>query len=269
MENEIDLREIFQILWRGKYFILVVTAAFTLTAVLYLYFLAIPAYRSTALLNLAAYQVRGKEMITLIKQNQVVSDAVNDLATEPDLLAQSITVSDLPDYESVLQIEVEYTDPEVCVASIKQTGLAIIQTVSCYRLEQINWEQERNKKLIAFLDEAIEEYLLSRDTRFTEPLEEDPVYKRLLEEKASCLVKLELLNFDLTELTEKTAADADLWLNGQNDTAQPVTVNKKAYVIAVVLLSFILSILIIFARKYFLVGAPASRDGLNGADQIK
>lgn len=265
MENEIDLREIFQILWRGKYFILVVTAAFTLTAVLYLYFLATPAYRSTALLNLAAYQVRGKEMITLIKQNQVVSDAVNDLATEPDLLAQSITVSALPDHESVLQVEVKYAEPEICVNAMKQTGVAIIQTVSRYGLEQMNLEKERTEKLIAFLDKAIEEYLLSRDDRVAELLE-DPVYKRLLEEKASFLVELELLNFDLTELTEKKAVDADHWLNSQSDTARPVYVNKKAYVAIAVLLGLMLSTLIIFIRNYFLIGAPTSRDLSNGAD---
>jgi len=39
--------------------------------------------------------------------------------------------------------------------------------------------------------------------RFTELLEEDPVYKRILEEKAECLVKLELLNFNLDELAGK------------------------------------------------------------------
>jgi len=42
MENEIDLRELLQVLWRGKYFILAVTAAFILAAIFYIYFMTTP-----------------------------------------------------------------------------------------------------------------------------------------------------------------------------------------------------------------------------------
>lgn len=265
MENEIDLREIIQVLWRGKYLILAVTAVFTIAVFCYIYFIVTPVYKSTGLLDLSLYHVKGKDIITLIEQNQVVKDALKDLTVEPDLLAQSITVSALPDHESVLQVEVKYAEPEICVNAMKQTGVAIIQTVSRYGLEQINLEKERIEKLIAFLDKAIEEYLLSRDDRVAELLE-DPVYKRLLEEKASFLVELELLNFDLTELTEKKAVDADHWLNSQSDTARPVYVNKKAYVAIAVLLGLMLSTLIIFIRNYLLIGAPTSRDLSNRAD---
>ena len=79
-------------------------------------------------------------------------------------------------------------------------------------------EKERTEKFLAYLNEAAAEYLLSRDDQITELLEEDPVYKRILEEKAECLVKLELLNFNLEELAGKPVLDADLWLNGQDET---------------------------------------------------
>ncbi len=262
MENEIDLRELLQVLWRGKYFILAVTAAFILAAIFYIYFMTTPVYQYSALLNLEHYEVKGKEMLTLIEQNAVVAEAVKGLVEDPDELAKSVEINIIPgDEEATLQIKNEYSDPEICTASVEQVGLAIIETASDYRFKQMSLEKERTEKILAYLNEAAAEYLLSRDDQITELLEEDPVYKRILEEKAECLVKLELLNFNLEELAGKPVLDADLWLNGQDETARLVTINKKLYLAAAVLFGLILSIFILFIRHYFLVGAPAIHDG--------
>lgn len=262
MENEIDLRELLQVLWRGKYFILAVTAAFILAAIFYIYFMTTPVYQYSALLNLEHYEVKGKEMLTLIEQNAVVAEAVKGLVEDPDELAKSVEINIIPgDEEATLQIKNEYSDPEICTASVEQVGLAIIETASDYRFKQMSLEKERTEKILVYLNEAAEEYLLSRDDQITELLEEDPVYKRILEEKAECLVKLELLNFNLEELAGKPVLDADLWLNGQDETARLVTINKKLYLAAAVLFGLVLSIFILFIRHYFLVGAPAIHDG--------
>lgn len=260
MDNEIDLREIFQVLWRGKYLILAVTAAFALAAVFYIFFMTTPVFRYSALLDLAQYQVKSKEIIALVEQNEMIPEAVKDLVNDPDELVQSAEVNILTDNESVLQIEVEYTDPDICVSSAKQIGLAIIQTVSDYRFKQMNLEKERNEKLLAYLDETAAEYLQSRDEQITDLLDEDPVYKRLLAEKAEYLVKLKLLNFNLKELAEHPPIDTDLWVNGQSETARPVTSNKKIYLAAAVILGLMLSVFIVFIRHYFLVSAPALRN---------
>ncbi len=264
MENEIDLRELLQVLWRGKYFILAVTAAFILAAIFYIYFMTTPVYQYSALLNLEHYEVKGKEMLTLIEQNAVVAEAVKGLVEDPDELAKSVEINIIPgDEEATLQIKNEYSDPEICTASVEQVGLAIIETASDYRFKQMSLEKERTEKILVYLNEAAAEYLLSRDDQITELLEEDPVYKRILEEKAECLVKLELLNFNLEELAGEPVLDADLWLNGQSDTAYPVSVSKKLYLAAAVLLGLMLSVLIVFLRHYLGgAGAAASRDGL-------
>lgn len=258
MENEIDLREIFQVLWQGKYIILVITAVFALAAVFYVFFMITPSYEYSVLLDLAPYQVKGKEITALIEQNQSVAGAVKDLAEDPELLARSAEVS--IENETLVQIRVEYADPEICVRSVKQIGAAVIETVSEYRLKQMITERERYENLLAYLDETAAEYLLSRDERITELLEEDPVYMRLLEEKAACLVKLKLLDFDLKVMEENAPVDIDLWIDDQNETADLVSSNKKLYLVAAVLLGLMLSVLVVFARHYFLAGAPALRN---------
>jgi len=203
-------------------------------------------------------------MLTLIEQNAVVAEAVKDLVEDPNELAKSVEINIIPgDEETTLQIKNEYSDPEICTASVEQVGRAIIETASDYRFKQMSLEKERTEKILVYLNEAAEEYLLSRDDQITELLEEDPVYKRILEEKAECLVKLELLNFNLEELAGEPVLDADLWLNGQSDTAYPVSVSKKLYLAAAVLLGLMLSVLIVFLRHYLGgAGAAASRDGL-------
>jgi chain length determinant protein (polysaccharide antigen chain regulator) len=249
MENEVDLREIFQVLWRGKYIILVITAFFALAAVFYIFYMITPAYEYSALLDLASFQMPSKEILALIEQNQVVDGAVKGLAEEPDLPVQSIKISIVN--ENLLQIRVEHTDPDICVSAVKQIGLAVVETLSEYRFRQIKLEKERYEKLLGYLDETAAEYLLSRDEQFTELLEEDPVLKRLLEEKASCLVNMKLLNFDLKELEEHLPVDNNNWIDDQNETADPVSSNKKFYLVAAVLLGLMLSISIVFIRHYF------------------
>jgi LPS O-antigen subunit length determinant protein (WzzB/FepE family) len=250
MDNEIDLREIFEVLWRGKYLILGVTAVFILAAVLYIFVLAAPAYRYSASLDLNAYGLKGKEVLTLIEQDEVIAEAVKDLTADPGKLVSAARVDTLND-EPIIQIEVKYSDPAVCLKAVKQIGTNIIETVSEFRTGQMYLEQERTEKLLVHLDETVEEYLRSRDKQITALLEEDPVYKRLLEEKAANLVKLKLLNFNLAELTGQPARDTDLWLNGQDEAARPVPVNKKLYLAAAVLLGLLLSVFILFTRHYF------------------
>ena len=175
MENEIDLRELLQVLWRGKYFILAVTAAFILAAIFYIYFMTTPVYQYSALLNLEHYEVKGKEMLTLIEQNAVVAEAVKDLVEDPNELAKSVEINIIPgDEETTLQIKNEYSDPEICTASVEQVGRAIIETASDYRFKQMSLEKERTEKFLAYLNEAAAEYLLSRDDQITELLERTP-----------------------------------------------------------------------------------------------
>lgn len=241
-----------------------VTAAFVLAAIFYIYFMTTPVYQYSALLNLEQYEVNGKEMLTLIEQNAVVVEAVKDLVEDPNELAKSVEINIIPDdEETTLQIKNEYSDPEICIASVEQVGRAIIETASDYRFKQMSLEKERTEKILVYLNEAAEEYLLSRDDQITELLEEDPVYKRILEEKAECLVKLELLNFNLDELAGKPVLDADLWLNGQDETARPVSVSKKLYIAAAVLLGLMLSAFLIFARDHFRGTSPSDRTGKN------
>jgi LPS O-antigen subunit length determinant protein (WzzB/FepE family) len=255
MENEIDLMEIFQVLWRGKFIILAITAVFFLAAVFYVFFMTTPAYEYSALLDLSSFKIQGKEVITLIEQNQVVNEAVKGLAEDPGPLARSAEVS--LKNETLLNIKVEYTDPEVCISAVKRIGAAVIEALNEYRFKQVLREKERYENLLAYLDEAAAEYLQTRDAKITELLEEDPIYKRLLEEKAECLVKLKLLNFDLKELEENPPVDVDLWVNDQDDTAAPVPSKSKLYLAAAVLLGLMLSVLVVFARHYFLSSNPA------------
>lgn len=250
MEVEIDLKEILRIMWRGKYWIIGITALLTLVAVFYVFFLVTPAYRYSALLDLTSYEVKDSEALALIEQNEVIAEAVKGLSEEPDELIQAVDVIFLSGIGSMLEIVAEYSDSDICKDAVKRTGIAVLETVSDYRLTQITLEKERNEKLLSHLDETIAEYLLSRDEQITALLEEDPIYKRLLEEKAACLVNLKLSDFKREGLADQPAIYADIWLNEQGEIPQPVTINKKLYIAVAVLFGLMISVLFIFTRHY-------------------
>ncbi len=251
MDNEINLKEILQLFWRGKYFILAVTAIFAIAAFFYVFIMVTPAYRFSAFLDLTPYQVDGKDAIMLIEQKEVVLKSVKDLVGNLEPLVQSIEIKASPDNKYVLKIGVEYTDPEVCVNSVKQTGLGIIETVSEYCREDMSFEEEHNRRLISYLDEMTAEYLLTRDEKILELLEEDPIYRRILEEKAEYLVQLELLNFNLGELSQIKKSMDDHWVDSLATKAQPVSGNKKTYIAIALLFGFMLSLFLLYLRHYF------------------
>ncbi len=259
MDNEIDLREIFQVLWRGKYLIIGITALLTLAAAVYVFYMTAPTYQYSAFLDLTSYGIEGKKAMILVEQNKVIAEAAKDLTDNPNEPARSAKINLLNDKEALLQIEAKHADPEVCISSVKQIGLAAIETISEYRLKQALLEKERNEKLLIRLDEIIEEYLLSKGNQITNLFEEDPIYWQLLTKKAECLINLENLNLNLKELAEYSIADADTWINNQQKIARPVPTNKKLYIAAAMLFGLMLSILILFVRYHFLTGAPAVR----------
>lgn len=251
MDNEIDLREIFQVLWRGKYLILGITALLLLSVLFYLLFIVTPSFQYSAFLDLQTFGVKAKEALSLIEQDDVIEEAVAGLTDDPGELARTAKVNTVDDNESILEIKVEYAEPDVCLNSVKQIGVAILEAVSEYRKDQIVIEKERSERLLVYLDEAVEEYLQSRDKQIMELLEDDPVYRRLLEEKAASLVKLKLNDFNLNELAETPVLDAETWINSQEGVARPVTINKKFYFAAALFLGLALSIFILFIHHYF------------------
>lgn len=254
MENGIDLREALLVLWRGRYFVLLVTAFFALVTFLCVFMIP-PTYEYSNIIDLNPYQIKGKEAKRLIERNQKISNSVRDL---PEVtLAKLVKVSIDPDNEYTLLVSARYNDPEVCFSLVKQTCLGLIEAISNHRSEQINIEKKRSEKLLSFLDKTAEEYLLSRDDQILHLLKEDTVYRMILEEKAECLVSLNLLNFELEELEDLSSSEIGIWLGGYEGTASPVSVNKKAYIAVAAILGLMLSMFILYFRYYFFATMPA------------
>jgi len=259
MENEINLKEIFEVLWRGKFVVVAVTGLLTLAALFYVLFLAVPTYQYSALLDLTSREIESKKVQALIDQNGVIAKAVNNLPVEPGEGAPAASVKYLNDKEAVMQIAAKHPDPNVCKNAVEQVGLGIIGTVSEFLLEQTSLQKVHHEKLLAGLEGTVDQYLRSRDTGITDILEEDPIYKRLLLEKGECLVVLEELNLNLEEFGQSPTRDAVTWAGKLEGTARPVSINKKLYVVTAMLFGFMLSVLIVFVRHYFLISSPGLR----------
>ena len=91
-----------------------------------------------------------------------------------------------------------------------------------------------------------------------EILEEDPVYKGILEEKAENLVELSRLHFDLKELENR---DIDPWLNVRQKAASAVPANRKLKMAIALVLGVMLSVFVLALRHYLAATAPAAEGG--------
>lgn len=266
MRDEIDLREMLQIFWRGKYLILGITAGVVLLTAVYFFLLVPPLYESTALVDLELYGVTGKEMLTLIEQEGLVEEALQGSRDGDSVPPDDISVEAEDEKAPLLQIRAESPDPESCASAVALVGGAIIETTNRYRLDKINGEMEQLERFILYLDDAAEGYLQSRDSRIMELLEEDPVYKGLLGEKASKLVQLSRLDFELKELENP---DPDPGLKIRQKAAAALPVHKKLKMALALVLGVMLSVFVLALRHYLAATAPAAEGGPAASQEAK
>ncbi|MGB4243456.1 MAG: Wzz/FepE/Etk N-terminal domain-containing protein, partial [Dethiobacteria bacterium] len=114
MENEIDLREIIRVLWRGRYIILGITVLSAILALVCSFLFTRPVYEATATIDPTPYREEtGNNLLTKIPPNQVVLEAVQELSENPAELADSISLEPVGE-TGLLLVQAIHADPELC-----------------------------------------------------------------------------------------------------------------------------------------------------------
>lgn len=274
MENEIDLREIIRVLWRGRYIILGITVLSAILALVCSFLFTRPVYEATATIDPTPYREEtGNNLLTKIPPNQVVLEAVQELSENPAELADSISLEPVGE-TGLLLVQAIHADPELCADLVQRAALALLSWERDNRIEQLTAQKEQLEEALDRLDETIGQLYgdpgdrdLNKYTPYTVDglkgvfLELDPVYKGLLTEKSNILVaynntlvKLEQLSNDPNFKPENL-----IYPGGSPD---PIPSHRELKVVLTGLLGFMFSILVVFTRHYLMAtGIINSKSG--------
>ena len=160
--EEIDLKELFQILWEKKIWIIIITLLFAFLGLAYTETLVVPKYRATTKLLLATdssnsdSSTQKQDTITttevainsnlvstyseLVKSNKIIRQVISNLRLNASegAIRNSVTVTAVSDTE-VIQISVMNEDPDLSAKIANEIAKVFIESVKeFYGIENVH-----------------------------------------------------------------------------------------------------------------------------------
>jgi len=118
-EDEIDLKELFKILWLKKNFILGITTTITILAGIYA-FNKVPTYGATALIEIGSYKFHNTVFINNNNNKKINIDNPADLTKKLNLLFPKATTSKPKKLNSFIEIRANSTSVDLAKKEIQK-----------------------------------------------------------------------------------------------------------------------------------------------------
>lgn len=256
MENEIDLKELILIAWRGKYIIIAITLLAMLLTAGYSFLLAVPTYEYSVRVDPTLFEVTPAEVQQLYGGSQLILDAVKEIDSEnPAEVAAAVKVEAISNTDYFL-IVATHRDNRKSIEIANQVGIAILEQLQENHSETLRQRKERLDRDIAGINEIIDDLFPREDDRFivyTPPqggayTGMHPVYERLLREKGSRTIELLEALFEIALFEDKMIVDpAVLIMDGSQKTH---AANKKVNIALSFVFGLALSIIVVFMHHY-------------------
>lgn len=262
MENEIDLREIIQLLWRGRYIILGITVLAVILALAYILLFTGPVYQATVTIDPTPYGgADGSNMLSNIPSSQVILEAIQDLREDPAELVDNISLEPVEGTGLIL-VRATHPDPELCGDLANRAALALLSWEKENRIDQLTAQKKQLEEALDRLEKTIgelygdqEERDLSKYIPYMDEslkgvfLELDPVYKGLLTQKSNLLVDYNNTVVKLEQFSSNPGYKPEnLLYPGVPPELLPS--NRLLKLVLAGLVGFLFSILVVFTWHY-------------------
>jgi len=258
-EDEIDLKELFKILWDKKNFIISITAIITILAGIYA-FNKTPIYEATALIEIGNYN-----NINYNNNNKVLVDSVPELVKKLNLLfidllknekdrkATITSISTTKGVSGFLDIKSEASSNELAVNEINKV-VSYIQNKHQTELEnilnnrksritslerQINTIKNKQLALLSNKDDLNENQALFNNLQFISMINDEQTIE-LINEKSALDVLLNKRNYNNSKVVGRIATNN-----------HPIKPKKKLIIAVAFIAGFILSIFLVFIMNAF------------------
>lgn len=252
-DNEIDVREFFKVLWRGKYFIVAVTVICALIG----YFLFTPRYNAEAVINLTPFENTVDDYMKMIDFSEITAEvSAKTGADNLDLEWENLTVIGSRSTQKLLGIKASHELLDVSKEAVETAAVLVFRAILQNQKEFLVEEKGSLTRNLEYIDaEFVDKYgteILNGNA------EENPVYKVFMEEKGNLLVQIKEISFRLKELEEGTSYKEDLLIYPAVTDSSSQIRRKKMYNTAIVaFLGFVLASGVVFLRHVYLMPPSA------------
>ena len=147
MEEEIDLKELITIWWKGKYFIIAVTIIAMVIAAISSILCTTPLYRANALIVTDTYNGWIREIIDHPDEKSFIDNSLAEIVINPNNYIDSVTLDYNDETVSIIAIA---TDPNLAAEAANKIGLDLLEWLKGYELEKLLLEKREIKDTLVF-----------------------------------------------------------------------------------------------------------------------
>jgi len=254
MEREITVRELFQILRRGRYIILAVTAVAVLLGAFYGFGKYTPAYRSSSIIDVSPYTYDPDRLVgkgrVLLQQEEFLDPEKLDIPAEA---IGGVRLEKVPSTDLV-KVEVVCSEPEAAFKTARVVGEKLLAWASLDRQRELERKEQVLRAAVARIDTELAALENKNPAGSAGYLSIVNPYHKLLEARAEVAAKLYTVAADREKLaTSPELQPANFVYSGQPPGAAG-TAQRLVYPAAAFILGLVVSGLLVFLRYWWRAG---------------
>ncbi len=294
-EQEIRLRDLVEIVWRGRFLIIIITFLAVILTLIHGYFIQKPLFEGMVRINTAKFNYPVYNLVDETAQSdlwvQFLSEvegipnpvaAAGEVEIEPLLYTEKIAgENQAVEIEKADLVEVRFRYPDAVLAgeAANHIGEELLKYVKERRLEILHDKEEELTKELAMIDDQLERIypdayaLVTRQDADSDALfgvsitegsmsvrlvELDPAYRRLAVKRSEGIIALNAAVLEIDRLKNSELMDISRWVFPGRVPAPSVSGRLLLKVAVAFIFGLVLSIFIVFFRHYM------DKDYMNG-----
>ena len=271
VEEEIDLRELINILWKGKYIIVAVTIGAMAIAAASSIFFVTPLYRASAYIDPDQYYEGVREIIGHPEEESFIDNSLAELVIDSNDFIDSVNL--FYDDETV-SIIATATDPNLATEAANKIGLDLLHWLDDYELEQLLLRKEEIRDSLVFFNEQLNIVMLEMEGNSGEPSQHNiatdhidtaveilegkygktqiDILEILMEERDFLQIDLLYVSFEINKLKNRTInEEIEQHFYPSSIPQQPYNDRLVTNTFIAGILGLMISILFVLVRSHF------------------
>ena len=261
MEKEIHLRELVDILLKGRRFILAFTVAAATLGALFGFFIYTPVYQAGSFVDVMPYRVAPFQFDSMNfagkGQTQTFLEKCLIRGEQEGLPATAFDGIQLLEVRNstLVEIRVSHQDFAVAERAARIAGEELLNMAHRQRLEELQRQEEATRKALRIMDEEIAAFKAAYGEQPLVEGQEEP-YLRLLEARGKLIYDLGIVAGQHEEMRENPVPHASPWLHDGIVALPRVAAYRLVFIAAALLLGLIISAFLVFVKHFWSAGSP-------------
>ncbi|MFY9114405.1 MAG: Wzz/FepE/Etk N-terminal domain-containing protein [Dethiobacteria bacterium] len=286
-EQELHLRDLIEIIYRGRLLIVIITSLVVLLTLIYGFIIRKPIYEGVVRVNPTQFNYAVNDLISETGQSDFWAEALSGvegiskpasaaggIAIEPVTYKDKVMVEGKVveiDKADLVEVRFRYPDAELAGKGANYVGGELLKYVRERRLEILHDKKDELTKELEMIDAQLAEIypdayaLITRGDAESDALfgvsitegsmnvrlvELDPAYRKLAVRRSDNLMALNAANLEIDKLENSNLMDLSKWVFPGKVPADPVSGRFSLRIAVAFIFGLLLSLFVVFFRHY-------------------